>query len=84
MCIHVYIHVHAFILYILVYLQYTQCTCMWNGWFFLTHKVEVCDWENGLEFLSLSAVHDPLQNQRYALRNILVKEFDEFLSVSLV
>ena len=47
------------------------------------HEVEVGDREYGSKFLSLSAIHDSLQDEGDTLRGVLLKQFAKLLSVCL-
>lgn len=48
-----------------------------------THQIEIGDWEDSLQFLSLASIHYTLQNEGDTLGNVLIKQLDEFLSVTL-
>ena len=47
------------------------------------HQIQVGDRKDGPKLLPLPAIHDPLQDEGDALRNILIEELDELVSVCL-
>ena len=67
-------------MYSYVHIQYVHVyTCTLDV---STHEIEVGDREDSPELLSLPAIHDTLQDEGYALRTVLIKQFDELFSVS--